>query len=138
MEYDPIHNSVQSGFAKTAIDLGIDIVIGSHPHVVQDIEFYNGSPIIYSLGNFIFDQDWSKNGITQKGLGVMLKFSFNGVAFKPHVKDIEFYRIDIGGNDVGFKPKISNLNLKYQYYHKLLKECYKMSYFVFCEKFISK
>ena len=137
LEYDPIHNSVQSGFAKTAIDLGIDIVIGHHPHVVQDIEFYKGSPIMYSLGNFIFDQDWSKTGITQKGLGVILKFSFNSAAFKPHLEDIEFYRIDIGGNDVGFMPSISNLHLEYQYYNNLLKKCHKMESFKSCEKDIS-
>ena len=137
LEYDPIHNSVQSGFAKTAIDLGIDIVIGHHPHVVQDIEFYKGSPIMYSLGNFIFDEDWSKTGITQKGRGVILKFSFNSAAFKPHLEDIEFYRIDIGGNDVGFMPSISNLHLEYQYYNNLLKKCHKMESFNSCEKDIS-
>ena len=40
-------------FRKLA-DLGADLVIGSHPHVLQPAEVYNGSFIIYSLGNFIF------------------------------------------------------------------------------------
>jgi poly-gamma-glutamate synthesis protein (capsule biosynthesis protein) len=44
----------QRTMAKQYIDAGADIVIGSHPHVLQGIEFYNGKPIIYSLGNFIF------------------------------------------------------------------------------------
>ena len=36
------------------IDAGADLVIGSHPHVLQGIEYYKGKPIVYSLGNFIF------------------------------------------------------------------------------------
>ena len=36
------------------IDAGADMVIGSHPHVLQPLEFYNGKPIMYSLGNFVF------------------------------------------------------------------------------------
>ena len=36
------------------IDAGADMVIGSHPHVLQGIEYYNGCPIVYSLGNFVF------------------------------------------------------------------------------------
>ena len=38
------------------IDAGADIVIGSHPHVVQEVELYEDGIIFYSLGNFIFDQ----------------------------------------------------------------------------------
>lgn len=44
----------QKELAKKYIDAGADVVIGSHPHVLQGIEYYNGKPIIYSLGNFIF------------------------------------------------------------------------------------
>ncbi len=36
------------------LDAGADLVIGSHPHVLQGIEYYNGKPIVYSLGNFVF------------------------------------------------------------------------------------
>jgi poly-gamma-glutamate synthesis protein (capsule biosynthesis protein) len=38
------------------IDAGADAVIGSHPHVLQGMEYYNGKPIFYSLGNFIFNE----------------------------------------------------------------------------------
>lgn len=44
----------QTNLAKAYIDAGADIVIGSHPHVLQGIEFYKNKPIIYSLGNFVF------------------------------------------------------------------------------------
>ncbi|MGL5347938.1 MAG: CapA family protein [Peptostreptococcaceae bacterium] len=51
-EYNP--NKIQKDFAYNAIDYGADVVIGSHPHVVQGIEQYNGKYIVYSLGNFCF------------------------------------------------------------------------------------
>lgn len=44
----------QRDLAKQYIDAGADLVIGSHPHVLQGVEYYKGKPILYSLGNFIF------------------------------------------------------------------------------------
>ncbi len=49
-------NIYQRAFAHSLVDIGVDAIIGSHPHVVQGIEIYQGKPIFYSLGNFIFDQ----------------------------------------------------------------------------------
>lgn len=51
-------NIYQRAFAHKLIDRGMDTILGSHPHIVQGIEVYNGKPIFYSLGNFIFDQYW--------------------------------------------------------------------------------
>lgn len=51
-------NEVQRSFAHKLIDRGVDAIVGSHPHVVQGIELYDGKPIFYSLGNFVFDQYW--------------------------------------------------------------------------------
>ncbi|PJJ58912.1 CapA family protein [Hymenobacter chitinivorans] len=42
--------------ARMLIDCGAAAVVGAHPHVVQAAEFYRGRPILYSLGNFLFDQ----------------------------------------------------------------------------------
>ncbi|WP_419873944.1 CapA family protein [Candidatus Pristimantibacillus sp. PTI5] len=44
----------QKDFGKQYIDAGADLVIGSHPHVLQGFEMYKGKWIAYSLGNFIF------------------------------------------------------------------------------------
>ncbi len=55
--YDPTEE--QRYFAQIAIDNGAAVVMGSHPHWVQAVETYKGRPILYSLGNFIFDQEWS-------------------------------------------------------------------------------
>jgi poly-gamma-glutamate capsule biosynthesis protein CapA/YwtB (metallophosphatase superfamily) len=45
----------QRQLARTMIDAGADLVVGGHPHVVQGAEYYRGKPIVYSLGNFVFD-----------------------------------------------------------------------------------
>ena len=47
-------NGTQEGISHFAIDAGADIVVGSHPHVIQGIEKYNGKVICYSMGNFSF------------------------------------------------------------------------------------
>ena len=44
----------QRSLAKGYIDAGADLVIGCHPHVLQGFEYYNGVPIVYSLGNYLF------------------------------------------------------------------------------------
>jgi poly-gamma-glutamate synthesis protein (capsule biosynthesis protein) len=58
-EYAPEPNEYQKIVAKLAIDSGADLVIGAHPHVIQPLEQYKGKYIMYSLGNFIFDQNFS-------------------------------------------------------------------------------
>lgn len=45
----------QQAFARRLIDAGADAVVGGHPHVTQTVDFYHGHPVIYSLGNFVFD-----------------------------------------------------------------------------------
>jgi poly-gamma-glutamate synthesis protein (capsule biosynthesis protein) len=67
-EYKTINSQQQEDLAHAMIDAGADLIIGGHPHVVQNIEKYNNKLIFYSLGNFIFDQYFSKE--TQEGLGV--------------------------------------------------------------------
>lgn len=68
-EYTLKTTPLQESFARTAIDNGADIVIGAHPHWIQPIERYKEKYIFYSLGNFVFDQDFSpetKTGLTLK------------------------------------------------------------------------
>ena len=55
-EYSTTPNPSQIELSHECIDEGADMVIGSHPHVIQEIESYKGKPIFYSLGNFVFDQ----------------------------------------------------------------------------------
>lgn len=51
----------QVEFAHKLIDDGVDVILGHHPHQFQGIEMYKGKPIIYSMGNFLFDQNDPEN-----------------------------------------------------------------------------
>ena len=68
----------QRKLARKMIDAGADIVVGSHPHVVQGAEIYKGKPIIYSLGNFIFDSFTTP--VTTLGWTLHLTLDKGGVA----------------------------------------------------------
>ena len=78
-EYAQEPSESQKQEARLFIDSGADLIIGSHSHVVQSSEKYQGKKIFYSLGNFIFDQYFSEE--TMKGLGVeiLLRKSNNGI-----------------------------------------------------------
>lgn len=52
-------SSSQKKLAHWLIDIGFDMIIGMHPHVLQGYEIYNGKYIFYSLGNFVFRMPWS-------------------------------------------------------------------------------
>ncbi len=65
-EYETTHRPSQEVLAHTLIDSGATIIIGHHPHVSQGVERYKGGVIAYSLGNFVFDQNFSED--TSKGL----------------------------------------------------------------------
>lgn len=53
-------------FGRLAIDAGADLIIGNHPHWVQGVEVYKGKLITYAHGNFIFDQNFSRE--TREGV----------------------------------------------------------------------
>lgn len=54
-EHEPEPGPRQIALARTMIDAGADAVVGGHPHVTQGASLYRGKPIIWSLGNFVFD-----------------------------------------------------------------------------------
>lgn len=63
----------QQMLAHLAIDEGADLVVGSHPHILQTLEEYRGKYIAYSLGNFVFDQGFSRDTMTGGMLSVMVE-----------------------------------------------------------------
>ena len=73
-EYDPNHNELQTQIAHAIIDAGADCIVGAHPHVVQGIEIYQGKPIFYSLGNFVFGG--TLNPTDYDGLAAQLTLHF--------------------------------------------------------------
>jgi len=80
IEYQTQFSKGQQIKAYQFIDAGADTVIGAHPHVIQPIEIYQNKPIFYSLGNFIFDQTFSKN--TQQGLAVNIKLENKNINYE--------------------------------------------------------
>lgn len=65
-EYETKQNDAQIILGRKLIDSGADLVIGHHPHVTQEVEEYKGGLIAYSLGNFVFDQNFSED--TRSGM----------------------------------------------------------------------
>ena len=70
--------------AHQLIENGADLIIGSHPHVIQEKEVYQGKTIYYSLGNFVFDQYFLEE--TQKGMLVEMIISLDSdeIKFSEH------------------------------------------------------
>ncbi|MFR2778666.1 MAG: CapA family protein [Intestinibacter bartlettii] len=60
VEYGMTETEAQQQLARNLINWGVDVVIGSHPHVLQPVEKYGDGIIFYSMGNFVFDQGWSR------------------------------------------------------------------------------
>lgn len=60
VEYGVDESEAQRKIGQALIDAGADIIIGSHPHVLQPVETYKDGIIFYSMGNFVFDQGWSR------------------------------------------------------------------------------
>jgi len=85
-EYDPTPFANQEKLAHLAIDAGADMVIGNHAHWAAAMEVYNGKPIWYVLGNFVFDQTWSEPTME----GITLELTLRGselvqVGLRPHI-----------------------------------------------------
>ncbi|MCD7035589.1 CapA family protein [Metabacillus sp. GX 13764] len=59
-EYDTKPHPRQKEFAHAMADAGADVIAGHHPHVLSPVEKYKDTVIFYSLGNFIFDQGWTR------------------------------------------------------------------------------
>lgn len=76
-EYTHQANEEQRKLGQAAIEAGADVVVGTHPHWTQGVESYKGHLIAYSLGNFVFDQNWSEK--TKQSTALSLTFSGNRV-----------------------------------------------------------
>ncbi len=76
-EYQKLASPRQRDMARRMIDSGADAVVGGHPHVTQDIEIYQGKPIFYSLGNFVFDGFHDED--TRTGWLLRLKLASDGL-----------------------------------------------------------
>ncbi len=110
-EYTENISGQQRDFAQAAIDQGASMVIGHHPHVVQRVERYNDGFIMFSLGNFIFDQMWSQN--TRRGLATKIYLD------KENINRFEYYPIKIFDYS---QPRLAEENDKQNIYNRLRTE----------------
>jgi len=85
-EYAPEPTHFQREFSRAAIESGADLVVGHHPHVVQEIERYQSGWIAYSLGNFVFDQAFSEETMQGLLLEVIIK---HGIIKEVNPKEIK-------------------------------------------------
>jgi poly-gamma-glutamate synthesis protein (capsule biosynthesis protein) len=65
VEYAVMPEERQKDLAASLIDNGADMIVGTHPHVLQGVEFYNEKPIVYSLGNFFFNVGWVDSALLE-------------------------------------------------------------------------
>lgn len=86
IERDYYPYSVQTEIAHFTIDSGADLVLGSHPHVLQGIEEYHGKNIFYSLGNFSFGGN--KNPADKDTMVVVYKFNFKNGELVSHHSEV--------------------------------------------------
>jgi hypothetical protein len=96
-------NRKQREIANWLIKNGTDIIIGSHPHVIQKPELIEGKPVFFSIGNHLFDQKYPR---TKEGLMVDIriqngKFSCKGIlthtqhnSFYPEISDTLDFKIE--------------------------------------------
>ncbi len=89
----------QKKLAHVSIDNGADLILGNHPHWYQSVEIYKNKVIMYSHGNFVFDQMWSRQ--TREGL--IGEYIISNL----RVKDLEFIPVII--EDYG-KVNLANKN----------------------------
>ncbi len=86
VEYDATPFAGQQELARSCVDSGADMIIGNHAHWAGALEVYEGKPIWYALGNFVFDQTWSEPTME----GITLELTFQGaelrqVRMRPHI-----------------------------------------------------
>ena len=85
-EYRSTPFARQQRLARDIIDAGADMIIGNHAHWAAAMEVYEGKPIWYALGNFVFDQTWSEPTME----GITLELTFHGkdlvqARMRPHI-----------------------------------------------------
>jgi len=73
VEYKTVPDQLKVDFYRSLIDGGADMVIGDHPHWIQGSEAYEGHLIVYSMGNFLFDQQDQLDVVRSAGINVVMK-----------------------------------------------------------------
>lgn len=105
---------------KEIIDLGADVIVGHHPHIIQGFEEYQGKMIFYSLGNFYFDYPSSH---PQWNTGALLELNFQ----HKKLKSFEMHVIKKTGNQLALIPRVGAQKLMDELNTKLNSADYELS-----------
>ncbi len=105
VEYTHEPTEYEKDMAKYLSSLGVDVIIGTHPHVIQPVTYVGDTLVIYSLGNFISAQYQNRDSCTYYKCTVELMTSFK---FTKTSK----------GKDVSYKVSDVNNELIYNYYNQ--------------------
>ncbi|MDH4162828.1 MAG: CapA family protein [Nitrospirota bacterium] len=89
----------QVDLGRKAIDWGADLVLGHHPHILQELELYKGRLIAYSLGNFTFGSESDKTNTS-----IILLCTFRGKT----LERVEAVPIDVNNYRVAYQPRVLN------------------------------
>jgi len=133
------------------IDIGVDAIVGHHPHVVQGIEEYKGKPIFYSTGNYFFPS-MSKAKSNHEGYVAILDFSKNEMKYDiiPYTQCLNGYKVDVvkENEEINFKQKLKvlsnvvkddlKLQQKWDEFIKLRTEMYLQSFLPLPERISSR
>ena len=87
----------QVELGRKAIDWGADLVLGHHPHILQELESYKGKLIAYSLGNFTFGSESDKTNTS-----IILLCTFRGKT----LERVEAVPIDVNNYRVAYQPRL--------------------------------
>ena len=82
LEYVARERGIKPTLYRSLIDAGADAVLGDHAHWVQNSEAYHGRLIVYSMGNFVFDQQGDSELTRAAAIKIRLR-----VADQPHLKE---------------------------------------------------
>lgn len=72
-EYKPTPDEIKTASYRQMIDNSADVVLGDHPHWIQTTEAYRGKLIVYSMGNFMFDQQFNTEVTRSAAIVVEIK-----------------------------------------------------------------
>ena len=92
----------QRELGRWLVNHGVDLVVGSHPHCVQPLDFYHGCPIAYSLGNLVFDgaptlASWNRGALLKVDLNE--KAEVNSVRLIPLILKAGLPRVNVASTD---------------------------------------
>lgn len=87
----------QIELGRQAVDWGADLVLGHHPHVLQELEMYKGRLIAYSLGNFVFGSESNRTNVS-----MILLLVFQGKT----LARVEAVPIDVNNYRVKYRPRV--------------------------------